>query len=155
MKKTNAMRLLDAKKLTYRVVEYDVDPDDLSGTTVAGKIGLDPERVFKTLLVQGAKEHYFAVVPVDKTLNLKAMAKACGERKVAMVLMKDLQKLTGYIRGGVTVLGAKKPFPAFVHLTAEDFDEISISAGKRGLQILISGADYLTAVDGKVADIAG
>lgn len=154
MKKTNAMRLMDAKKLPYRVVEYEVDPDDLSGTTVAGKIGLDAERVFKTLLVQGAKELYFGVVPVDGTLNLKAMAKAVGERKVAMVPMKDLQRLTGYVRGGVTVLGAKKAFPAVVHFTAESFDEISVSAGKRGLQILLSGADYLKAVDGRTADIA-
>ena len=154
MKKTNAMRLIDAKKLSYRVVEYEVDPDDLSGTTVAGKIGLDAERVFKTLLVQGAKELYFGVVPVDKTLDLKAMAKAVGERKVAMVPMKDLQKLTGYIRGGVTVLGAKKPFPAVVHETVTGFDEISISAGKRGQQILMSGADYLAAVDGRTAPIA-
>lgn len=154
MKKTNAMRLIDRQKIRYRVAEYEVDPDDLSGTTVAAKIGFEASQVFKTLLVQGKKDLYFAVVPVDMTLDLKAMASAVGERKVAMVAVKDIQKLTGYIRGGVTVLGARKAFPTLVHRTMVDFDEISISAGQRGLQILIDPNDYLNLVEGRLGEIA-
>ena len=154
MKKTNAMRLLDRAHIAYRAVEYEVDPDDLSGTAVAAKIGLEPTRVFKTLLVRGAKTLYFALVPVHGNLSLKALGSVVGERKPAMVPVKEIQALTGYIRGGVTVLGAKKPYPVYVHESMIEHDEVSISAGQRGMQILLEPQAYVGLIQGTLCQIA-
>ena len=153
--KTNAARLLDQMGIHYELREYDVNPDDLAAETVAAKIGLPPEQVFKTLVARGDRNGIFvAVVPGDQELNLKALAAAAGERKIQLVPMKELQALTGYIRGGVTALAAKRDFPVYVDETIELFDVVSISAGIRGLQILIKPADYLRATNGQIAALA-
>jgi Cys-tRNA(Pro)/Cys-tRNA(Cys) deacylase len=152
--KTNAARLLDQMGIHYELREYDVDPDDLAAETVAAKIGLPPEQVFKTLVARGDRKGvYMTVIPGDQELNLKALAAATGERKIQLVPVKELQALTGYIRGGVTALAAKCDFPVYVDETIELFEVVSISAGVRGLQILIAPADYLRAAKGQIASL--
>lgn len=144
MTKTNAMRLLESHGIAFEVREYDVDPEDLSAETVAAKIGMPIEQVFKTLLARGDRNGLkFAVIPGNTELDLKALAKGAGDRKIDLVAVKELQPLTGYIRGGVTALAARKDFPVFLDETAELFDLISVSAGQRGLQILLNPLDYL------------
>ena len=136
----------------YELREYEVDPDDLAAETVAAKIGLPPEQVFKTLVARGDRNGVcLAVIPGDQELNLKALAAVAGERKIQLVPVRELQTLTGYIRGAVTALAAKRDFPVYVDETIELFDVVSISAGVRGLQILISPADYLRATKGTIA----
>jgi Cys-tRNA(Pro)/Cys-tRNA(Cys) deacylase len=153
--KTNAARLLDQMGIPYELRTYEVDPEDLAAEAVAAKIGLPSGQLFKTLVAQGDRHGIcMAVIPGDTELDLKALAAASGDRKMHLVGVKDLQKLTGYIRGGVTVLGAKKAYPAYVDKRIEGFDVISISAGVRGLQILIAPADYLRVTKGMVAEIA-
>ena len=150
--KTNAARLLDQLGIRYELREYEVDPDDLAAETVAAKIGLPAEQVFKTLVARGDRNGIcLAVIPGDQELDLKALATAAGERKIQLVPVKELQAHTGYIRGGVTALAAKRDFPVYVDETIELFDAVSISAGVRGLQILIAPADYLRATNGTVA----
>ena len=152
--KTNAARLLDQLKIPYELREYEVDPNDLAAETVAAKIGLPPEQVFKTLVARGDRNGIcMAVIPGDQELNLKALAAAAGERKIELVPVKELQNLTGYIRGGVTALAAKKDYPVFADETIELFDVISISAGMRGLQILLKPEDYLKATKAVLADL--
>ncbi len=153
--KTNAARLLDQLAIPYELREYDVDPEDLAAETVAAKIGLPAEQVFKTLVARGERNGVvMAVIPGDQELDLKALAAAAGERKIALVPVKELQNLTGYIRGGVTALASKREYPVFVDETVELFDVISISAGMRGLQILLSPADYLRASKASVAPLS-
>jgi Cys-tRNA(Pro)/Cys-tRNA(Cys) deacylase len=153
--KTNAVRLLDSLNILYELREYEVDPDDLAAETVAAKIGLPPEQVFKTLLARGDRNGpCFAVVPGNYELDYKALAKLSGDRKVEMVSLKEVQPLTGYIRGGVTVLGAKKEYPVYADETIELWDVISISAGVRGTQILLAPVDYLRITNATVAEIA-
>jgi Cys-tRNA(Pro)/Cys-tRNA(Cys) deacylase len=150
--KTNAVRWLDQLGIQYELRGYEVNPDDLAAETVAAKIGLPPEQVFKTLVARGERNGICtAVIPGDQELNLKALAAAAGERKIQLVPVKELQALTGYIRGGVTALAAKREFPVYVDETMELFDVVSISAGVRGLQILIAPADYLRATKGTIA----
>jgi Cys-tRNA(Pro)/Cys-tRNA(Cys) deacylase len=164
--KTNAARLLDQMGIRYELREYDVDPNDLAAESVAAKIGLPAEQVFKTLMArverkgegkkaEGKSDHgiVIAVIPGDQELNLKALAAAAGERKIHLVPVKELQALTGYIRGGVTALAAKRNFPVYVDETIELFDVVSISAGIRGLQILIAPADYLRATRATIAPL--
>jgi Cys-tRNA(Pro)/Cys-tRNA(Cys) deacylase len=149
--KTNAARLLDQLGIRYELREYEVDPDNLAAETVAVKIGMPPEQVFKTLVARGDRNGIcMAVIPGDQELDLKALASAAGERKIQLVPVKELQALTGYVRGGVTALAAKRDFPVYVDETIELFDVISISAGVRGLQILLAPADYLHATNGRV-----
>ena len=144
--KTNAARLLDSLGIAYEVQTYEVDPDDLSAISVARKLGMPAEQVFKTLLTTtGAGDYVFAVVPGDAELDFKKLARAAGWRKAEMASLKDVQPLTGYIRGGVTVFGAKKPYPIFVDETAILFDRISVSAGTRGTQLILAPDDYLRA----------
>jgi Cys-tRNA(Pro)/Cys-tRNA(Cys) deacylase len=144
--------LLDQLGIRYELREYEVDPDDLAAETVAAKIGLPAEQVFKTLVTRGDRNGLcLAVIPGHQELDLKALATAAGERKIQLVPVKELQSLTGYIRGGVTALAAKRDFPVFVDETIDLFDVVSISAGVRGLQILIAPADYLRATNGTVA----
>ncbi len=153
--KTNAVRLLDQLKIFYKLAEYEVDPNDLAAETVAAKVGLPPDRVFKTLLARGDRNGLcMAVIPGDQELNLKALAAIAGEKKIELAPVKELQSLTGYIRGGVTALAAKRDFPVFVDETIALFDVVSISAGVRGLQILLAPADYLRAANGKIAAIS-
>jgi Cys-tRNA(Pro)/Cys-tRNA(Cys) deacylase len=135
--------------------DYEVDPNDLAAETVAAKIGLPPEQVFKTLVARGDRNGVFmAVIPGDQELDLKALAAAIGERKIQLVAVKELQSLTGYIRGGVTALAAKRDYPIYVDETIELFAVVSISAGQRGLQILIAPADYLRATKGRLAGLS-
>jgi Cys-tRNA(Pro)/Cys-tRNA(Cys) deacylase len=153
--KTNAARLLDRMGIHYELREYEVEPDDLAAETVAAKIGLPPEQVFKTLVARGDRNGVcMAAIPGDQELNLKALAATAGERKIQLVPVKELRSLTGYIRGGVTALAAKRDFPVFVDESIELFDVVSISAGVRGTQILISPADYLRATKGRLAPLA-
>ena len=153
--KTNAVRLLDRLGVRYELREYEVDPEDLAAETVARKVGLPPEQVFKTLVARGAKHGVcLAVVPGNCELDLKALARATGDKKIDTVPLKDVEPLTGYIRGGVTALACKKPYPVFIDETIQLFDVISISAGMRGLQVLVAPDDYVRAVDAKVAPIA-
>jgi Cys-tRNA(Pro)/Cys-tRNA(Cys) deacylase len=150
--KTNAVRLLDQLGMCYVLREYEIDPNDLAAETVAAKIGMPPEQVFKTLVARGERNGIVvAVIPGDQELDLKALALAAGEKKIELVPVKELQGLTGYVRGGVTALAAKRDFPVYVDETIELFDVVSISAGVRGLQILIAPADYLRATKGKPA----
>jgi len=153
--KTNAVRLLESLNFKFELREYQVDPEDLAAETVAAKIGLPPEQVFKTLLARGDRHGpCFAVVPGSMELDCKALAKLTGDRKVELVPLKDVQPLTGYIRGGVTVLGAKKGYAVYADETIELWDVISISAGVRGAQILIAPADYLRVSNATLGAIA-
>jgi Cys-tRNA(Pro)/Cys-tRNA(Cys) deacylase len=152
--KTNAARLLDSLGIAYEIREYEVDPDDLAAESVARKVGLPPEQVFKTLVARGDKHGVcFAVVPGDQQLDLKALAQLTGDKKIDTVALKEVQPLTGYIRGGVTALAAKKSYPVFVDETVELFDLISVSAGVRGTQILLSPADYVRATSARLAEL--
>jgi Cys-tRNA(Pro)/Cys-tRNA(Cys) deacylase len=152
--KTNAARYLDSLNISYELRDYALDTEDFSAIIVAEKIGLPPEQVFKTLLcVTSDKEHVFAVVPGNAELDFKKLAHAVGARKAEMVSLKDIQPLTGYIRGGVTVFGAKKNFPVYVDETVELFDTVSVSAGIKGTQIVLSPADYIRASQATVADL--
>jgi Cys-tRNA(Pro)/Cys-tRNA(Cys) deacylase len=152
--KTNAARLLDSLGIPYELRPYEVDPDDLSAISVARKIGLPPEQVFKTLLTHSnTGDHLFAVIPGDTELDLKKLAHAASVKKIELASLKDVEPLTGYVRGGVTVFGAKKPFPAFADETIELFDIISVSAGQRGLQLILSPADFLRAAEATLADL--
>jgi len=153
--KTNAARLLDSLGIAYELRNYEVDPDDLAAESVAAKIGLPPEQVFKTLVVRGDRQGIcLAVIPGNMQLDLKALAQRSGDRKIETVPLKEVQPLTGYIRGGVTALACKKDYPVYVDELIEVFDVISISAGVRGTQILLAPTDYLRAVDGTLGTIA-
>jgi Cys-tRNA(Pro)/Cys-tRNA(Cys) deacylase len=153
--KTNAVRLLDEKGIPYELRAYEVDLDDLTAETVAAKIGLPAEQVFKTLVARGDRQGVcLAVVPGDCRLDLKALAKLTGDRKVETVPLKEVQPLTGYVRGGVTVLGAKKAYPVYVDETIQLFDVVSISAGMRGLQVLLAPAEYLRVTNAQLGSIA-
>jgi Cys-tRNA(Pro)/Cys-tRNA(Cys) deacylase len=153
--KTNAVRLLERLGVPFELRAYEVDPDDLAAETVARKVGLPPEEVFKTLVARGDKHGVcLAVVPGNCELDLKALAKATGDKKIDTVPLKDVEPLTGYIRGGVTALACKKPYPVYLDETAQLFDVISISAGMRGLQVLLTPYDYIRVVEARVAPIA-
>jgi Cys-tRNA(Pro)/Cys-tRNA(Cys) deacylase len=144
--KTNAMRILDTLGITYEVGEYEVDVDDLSAERIARDIGLPPEQVFKTLVARGDREGVLlAVVPANAELDLKALARHSGDRKVEIVPLKEVQPLTGYIRGGVTALACKRDYPVYVDEQIELFDVIAVSAGVRGKQMLLAPGDYLRA----------
>jgi Cys-tRNA(Pro)/Cys-tRNA(Cys) deacylase len=152
--KTNAVRLLDAAKIAYELREYEVDPEDLSAETVAAKVNLPLEQVFKTLVMRGDRNGVcLAVVPGNTIVDEKAMARLTGDRRVEMVPLKEVQALTGYIRGGVTALAGKRDYPVYVDETAELFDVISISAGMRGLQILLAPGDYLRVAKATIGPI--
>jgi Cys-tRNA(Pro)/Cys-tRNA(Cys) deacylase len=153
--KTNAVRLLDEMGVRHELRAYEVDPDDLTAQTVAAKIGLPAEQVFKTLVARGDRHGVcFAVVPGHCRLDLKALARLTGDRKAETVPLREVQPLTGYVRGGVTVLGAKRAYPVYADETIELFDVVSVSAGARGLQILLAPADYVRATGARLGPIA-
>jgi Cys-tRNA(Pro)/Cys-tRNA(Cys) deacylase len=152
--KTNAARLLDSLGISYELRSYAVDPDDLAAESVARKIGLPPEQVFKTLVARGDRTGVLlAVVPGDAELDLKALARLSGDRKIDTVPLKEVQPLTGYVRGGVTALAGRKDYPVWVDETMELFSVVSVSAGTRGTQIVLAPADYLRAL--RTARIGG
>jgi Cys-tRNA(Pro)/Cys-tRNA(Cys) deacylase len=153
--KTNACRQLDVLGIRYELRSYDVDEDDLAATTVADKVGLPAEQVYKTLCLRGhSGALLFAIVAADRALDLKALAKVAAEKSVEPVAVKELPGLTGYIRGGVTALAPKKALPVFVDDLMPLHDTVSVSAGQRGLQVLLAPGDYITAVDATVAAIS-
>lgn len=153
--KTNAARALDAVGIRYELREYEVDPNDLAAESVAAKIGMPAEQVFKTLVMRGDRNGVcLAVVPGNSEVNEKAVARLSGDRRLEMVPLKEVQNLTGYIRGGVTALAGKRDYPVYIDETAELFDMISISAGVRGTQILLAPADYIRIVNAVVGPIA-
>lgn len=153
--KTNAARQLDRLGIKYELRDYEVDPDHLEAELVADKIGMPYEKVFKTLLIRGDVNGLcMAVIPANTEVNFKALAQATGDRKMHMVPLKEVQPLTGYIRGGVTALACKKAYPVIIDSSAEPQDVISVSAGVRGTQILLKPADYMRAVEATAAPIA-
>ena len=152
--KTNAARILDSLGIRYQLRDYEVG-DDLGAEAVAAKVGLPAEQVWKTLVVRGDRHGIgFAVIPGDHELDLKALARLTGDRKVDTVPLREVQPLTGYVRGGVTALGARKDYPVFVDENIEVFDQVSVSAGARGTQIVIAPADYLRATGAATGPIA-
>lgn len=154
--KTNAARLLDKAKIVYELVPYEVDEEHLAATHVAEQLGEDISQVFKTLVLRGDKNGIFVcVIPGDAEVDLKLAAKASGNKSAGMLPMKELLPVTGYIRGGCSPIGMKKPFPTFFHSTCLDFEVIYISAGVRGLQIKIAPRDLLGIVGAKVTDLVG
>lgn len=153
--KTNAARLLDKAKIAYDLIPYEFDENDLAAQHVADSLGQPVERVFKTLVLFGDRTgHIVCVVPGNAEVSLKALAKASGNKKVEMILMKDLLAVTGYIRGGCSPIGMKKRFPTYFHTSALEFDTIYVSAGVRGLQIEIASDKLISFVGGHIADVA-
>jgi Cys-tRNA(Pro)/Cys-tRNA(Cys) deacylase len=153
--KTNAARLLDTLGIRYELRDYEPGDEHLAAEEVARRVGLPPEQVFKTLVVRGDRTGVLlAVVPGDAALDLKALAKLSGDRKCDTVPLKEVQPLTGYVRGGVTALAAKKEYPTFVDETVDLFDVISVSAGVRGTQIVLAPADYVRATRARTGPLA-
>ena len=153
--KTNAVRMLDRLGIAYELRHYDVDPEHLEAEVVAQKIGMPCEQVFKTLVARGDVNGVcFGVVPGDMQLDPKALARISGDRRVELVALKEVQPLTGYIRGGVTALAAKRDYPVYADETIELFDRIAVSAGVRGTQIVLAPADYLRATGATTGAIA-
>lgn len=152
--KTNVARLLDKAKIAYQLVPYEFDPDDLAAQHVADNLGEDINQVFKTLVLRGERNGIFVcVIPGNREVDLKKAARAFGDKKVEMVAMKELLGLTGYIRGGCSPIGMKKPYPVFIHSSVSDFTEVFISAGQRGLQLRLAPADLISFTRATVADL--
>ena len=155
VQKTNAMRQLDAAKIAYEVLTYEVDENDLSGTHIAAQIGLPLDMVFKTLVAKGDRTgHLVFCIPVDKEIDLKAAAALTGNKKIEMVHVKELLGLTGYIRGGCSPIGMKKKFPTYFDATAADHERITVSAGVRGAPMLLSREALVGFVDGMLIPVA-
>lgn len=152
--KTNAARLLDKAKITYELIPYEVDESDLSAIHVAEQLGEDVNQVFKTLVLHGDKTGYFVcIIPGDQELNLKFAAKASGNKNCEMIPMKNLLAVTGYIRGACSPIGMKKHFPTYIHHTCLEFDRIYVSAGQRGLQIMINPRELISIAQAKVEEL--
>lgn len=153
--KTNAARLLDKAGISYDLIPYEFDENDLAAQHVADSLGQPIERVFKTLVLHGDRSgHLVCVIPGNGEVDLKALAKVSGNKKVEMIAMKDLLQVTGYIRGGCSPIGMKKKFPTYFHSTATDFETIYVSAGVRGLQVEIAPADLIGFTGASVAEVA-
>ena len=154
MIKTNAMRMLCAAKISFEVLEYEVDENDLSGMHIAEQVGYPPEQMFKTLVAKGDKTGPLVFcVPVAEEIDLRRAAAITGNKKIEMIHVKDLLALTGYIRGGVSPIGMKKKFPTWVHESALQFDRITVSSGTRGAQLLLDRDELLRFIDAKTADL--
>ncbi len=155
LEKTNAARLLDKAGIAYNLIPYEFDENDLAAQHVADSLGQDIAQVFKTLVLHGDKTGYIVcVIPGNMEVDLKALAKVSGNKKVEMIPMKDLLQVTGYIRGGCSPIGMKKRFPTYFHSTATGHSKIYVSAGVRGLQIEIAPDDLIGFVQGTVSDVA-
>ncbi|MCT4593801.1 MAG: Cys-tRNA(Pro) deacylase [Anaeromicrobium sp.] len=154
MKKTNAARILDRHKVEYDIKTYEVDENDLSAIHVANDTGKNIEKIFKTLVLKNNKNGILvACIPGDKNVNFKSLAKVSGNKKVEMIPLKDVQKITGYIRGGVSPIGMKKAYATFIHESALEFRKIYVSAGIRGQQLYLDPKDLIKVVNGTVANI--
>ncbi len=155
MVKTNAMRMLDAAKIPYEVLTYEVDESDLSGTHIAEQLDLPMDMVFKTLMAKGDKTgHLVFCIPVDREIDLRPAAALTGNKKIEMVHVKDLLGLTGYIRGGCSPIGMKKKFPTYFDASAADHERITVSAGVRGAQLLLDREALVKFVGGRLIDVA-
>ena len=153
--KTNAARLLDKAGIAYELIAYTVDESDLSAAHLAAGIGEDPDRIFKTLVLEGDKTgHFVCLLPGGRELDLKKAAKASGNKSCGLIPMKDLQRITGYIRGGCSPMGMKKRFPTYVHDSVLEWESVYVSAGLRGLQLRLAPGDLLRATQGHTADLA-
>lgn len=154
IQKTNAMRLLDSAGLDYEMASYDYDESDLSGVHAAAELGVAPEIVFKTLVTRGDGNAFFVfVIPVAESLDLKKAAKASGNKKIEMIHVKEILDITGYIRGGCSPIGMKKPFPTYIDETAQLYEKIYFSAGKRGVQIKLDPEKLASVTDGIFTDL--
>ncbi len=154
--RTNAMRMLDAAKIPYEVLTYEVDENDLSGVHIAAQLSYPPEMIFKTLVAHGDKTGYLVFcIPVAREIDLRAAASLTGNKKIEMVHVKDLLSLTGYIRGGCSPIGMKKKFPTFFDASALSLDRIAVSAGMRGAQLLLDRDALMRFVDGKALAVTG
>ena len=154
MSKTNAIRILESHKIEFETISYEVDEEDLTGESVAKKVGVNPETVFKTLVCVGDKTgHIVCCIPVITELDLKKAASASGNKKVEMIKLKELFPLTGYIRGGCSPIGMKKLFPTYVDETAQLFEQIYVSSGVRGTQVKLSSDDLIRMVSASYADL--
>lgn len=152
--KTNAMRILDTHKVPYEILTYESRDGKIDGIAVAGKIGRDASQVYKTLVAVGASKSLFVfVIPVEAELDLKKAAKEAGEKKVEMLPVKDIQKFTGYIRGGCSPIGMKKSYPTYLDESAQELDSIIVSAGKIGFQVELAPDQLIRATEGKYADL--
>lgn len=152
--KTNAMRILDAKKIAYEVLTYDNKDGKIDGVSVAAKVGKNPREVYKTLVTQGASKDLFVfVIPVEEELDLKKCAKAAGEKKVEMIPVKDIQKWTGYIRGGCSPVGMKKEYKTFLDESSQELPTMVVSGGKIGVQIVVSPESLKAVTDAVFADL--
>ncbi|HHX68391.1 MAG: Cys-tRNA(Pro) deacylase [Miniphocaeibacter sp.] len=151
--KTNAMRILESKKIDFEIINYEVD-ENIDGVSVANKVGLDLNIVFKTLVTVGAdKNNYVFVIPVNRELDLKKAAKSVKVKKIEMIHVKDIKKLTGYIRGGCSPIGMKKLFKTVIDNSAMEFNQIYVSGGKLGAQIKISPKDLIEIINGDICDL--
>lgn len=153
--KTNALRKLDQKKISYETFTYSIEENQVDGITVANKIGQAVEEVFKTLVLQGKNNYYVAVIPVEATLNIKAISKVVGEKKLEMLAVKDLEKTTGYIRGGCSPVGMKKQFPTVIDTSAQCLETIIVSAGQIGIQMKVNVDELVQLINAKVSPITG
>lgn len=154
IKKTNAMRILDDHEIDYSIKEYSFDKDHLDAIYVATKLKMPVEQIFKTICIRGDKTGiFFACIPGNKKIDLKAVAKLSKNKKAELIHVKELLDLTGYIRGGCSPLGAKKKYPVFLDKSAKKWDDIAISAGKRGMQILLNSKDLINITDGEYGEL--
>lgn len=152
--KTNAIRILETFNIPHSIIEYEFNEDEIDAVSVAEKIKLDPDRVFKTLVARSDNKGIFVfIIPGSYELNLKKAASVSGNKSVEMIKVKEIQPITGYIRGGCSPIGMKKHYPAFIDESAQLFGSISISAGLRGIQVIISPDDLCRLIDGKYADL--
>jgi Cys-tRNA(Pro)/Cys-tRNA(Cys) deacylase len=152
--KTNAIRILDAKKIAYEVLTYDNKDGKIDGVTVAGKVGKDPREVYKTLVAQGSSKNIFVfIIPVETELDLKKAARAAGEKNVEMIPVKDIQKWTGYIRGGCSPVGMKKDYRTFLDVSCNKLEEIVVSAGKIGVQMVLKPEDLIAVAKIETIDL--
>ncbi|MNH77967.1 Cys-tRNA(Pro)/Cys-tRNA(Cys) deacylase YbaK [compost metagenome] len=153
MQKTNAMRILDSHKIHYTVHVYDNEDGLIHGTAVAQKIGLPPETVFKTLVAHNKNDLFVFVIPVESELDLKKAAKAAGQKKIEMLPLKDLTPLTGYIRGGCSPVGMKKPYPTYIDISASHLNTMAVSAGRIGMQMELKPTELAESISAEFADI--
>ena len=154
IQKTNAMRLLDAAGLDYEMASYDYDESDLSGVHAAAELGVSPDIVFKTLVTRGDGNAFFVfVIPVAESLDLKKAARISGNKKIEMIHVREILDITGYIRGGCSPIGMKKPFPTYIDETAQLYEKIYFSAGKRGVQIILDPEELASVTGGIFADL--
>ena len=152
--KTNAMRILDTEKIDHKELSYPVSKDHVDGVSAAQALGKDPRTVYKTLVTQaGSRSYYVFVIPVAENLDMKKAARTCGEKSIEMINVKDINKVTGYIRGGCSPIGMKKSYPTYIDESAKDIDTITVSAGKIGFQVELEPSDLLRVTGSEYADL--